>query len=86
MAMNDDALQDLKQFITTTVSQQTTSLRQDIREDIQTEINKLDEKLSAKIDDLSASVAEAMEKSNEDTDSQLQNHENRITKLEHKIA
>lgn len=43
-------------------------------------------KLDQKIDDLSASVAEAMDTSNESTHSQLINHEQRITKLEHKIA
>jgi len=70
--MTDDVITDLKQFIAATVSQQSSDLREDIvgtmrddivstvREDIigtlRTEIQKLDDKLSAKIDDLSSSV------------------------------
>ena len=50
--MNDDTIQDLKQFIATIVSQEVS--------DIRTDIAKLDEKLSTKIDDLSASVDEAI--------------------------
>ena len=69
--MNDDVIQDLKQFISTTVSQQTVSIRDDIRDDIKA----LDEKLSTKIDNLSTSVAEAIEATNEANDTQLQNHE-----------
>lgn len=49
--MNDEAIQDLKQFIAVTVSQQTNDIREDI--------NKLDKKLSDKIDNLSESVAQA---------------------------
>jgi uncharacterized coiled-coil protein SlyX len=76
--MNDDTIQDLKQFIAATVSQQTS--------DIRTEIKQLDEKLSNKIDDLSNSVGEALDKSNEAAELQLNDHEQRIIKLEQKIA
>lgn len=67
-------INDLKQFITVTVSQQIADVRNDIK--------KMDNKLSSKIDDLSASVAEAMTTSNEEVDSQLKGHETCISKLE----
>ncbi len=76
--MNEDTINDLKQFITTTVSQQTSDIRDDIE--------KLDNKLSGKIDDLSASVAEAMDNTNEAVDTQLKDHEARIGRLEQKAA
>ncbi|HSW37492.1 MAG TPA: hypothetical protein VLG37_03955 [Candidatus Saccharimonadales bacterium] len=76
--MNDDTIEDLKQFIAATVAQQISEVRLDIK--------KLDHKLTAKIDDLSESVAKAIEDSNESTDAQLNDHEKRITKLEHTNA
>ena len=76
--MNEDTINDLKQFITTTVSQQTSDIRDDIE--------KLDNKLSGKIYDLSASVAEAMDNTNEAVDTQLKDHEARIGRLEQKAA
>lgn len=90
LATDEDTITDLKQFITITVSQQATGLREDIvndiRGDIKTVIKKLDVKLSKKIDDLSGAVAEAIDASNEATDSQLKGHEQRIGKLEQKVA
>lgn len=80
--MDEDIINDLKQFITTTVSQQTSSMGEEIR----AEITKLDIKLSSKIDELSDSVADALHSSNEITDDQLKDHEQRIAKLEHKVA
>ena len=80
--MNDDTISDLKQFISATVSQEVTDLRSDLRSDIK----NLDDKLSLKIDDLSASVAEAIETANEFSETQLKNHEKRIVRLEHKAA
>lgn len=72
--MDDDTIQDLKQFIAATVSQQTSEV-----------VIRLD-KVEQKIDDLSQSVSEAIENTNEATDSQLKDHEQRIGKLKHKIA
>lgn len=87
--MNDDIIQDLKQFIATTISQQTADMA--TKEDIvnlatKEDIANLDKNLSSKIDDLSNSVAEALEASNENTDEQLKNYNQRITKLEEKAA
>lgn len=47
---------------------------------------KLEQRLTRKIDNLSAAVAEAIEGTNEATDEQLKDHERRIVRLEHKTA
>lgn len=83
--MDEDIIQDFKQFIAATVTQQTSDIRGDIS-DVRQDIKKLDTKLSAKIDDLSQSVGQAMIDTDEATDAQLKNHERRITKLEQKVA
>lgn len=84
--MNDDTITDLKQFITTTVSQQGSELRDEIREDTRNEIKKLDDKLSKKIDDLSAAVGEAIDVGNEAIETQVQDHEKRLTRLERRAS
>ncbi len=97
--MNETTIQDLKQYIAATVSGQVSDLRTDIQyicidikdirtdiQDIRTDIQQLDEKLTTKIDDLAQSVAEAMDNSNESTDTQLLDHEGRISRLEQKTA
>jgi hypothetical protein len=87
--MNDDVIQDLKQFIATTVSQQLSSVHTEIKQlddKLTARIDDLDTKLTARIDDLSASVAEAMDTHGEVTEAQLSDHEQRITKLETKTA
>ena len=76
--MNDDMLNDLKQFIVATVTQQTTDIRDEMRQGFR--------QVEQKIDDLSASVAQALDTSNEDTAKQLDDHEARITQLEAKTA
>jgi hypothetical protein len=84
--MNTDVIDDLKQFIVATNSQQVAQLRKDLRADIRSdlhdELDSLESRLSTKIDDLSASVAEAMDKNTELTDERLDDHEVRITRLE----
>ena len=78
--MNDDTIQDLKQFIATTITQQTAGLA--TKEDMAS----LNNHLSAKIDELSNSVADALESNNEANEAQLNDHEQRIKKLEQNIA
>jgi len=56
---NDDTIADLKQFIATTVRQ---------------EVASLEDRLGAKIDALQASVAEALDTTNDDAHERLQNH------------
>jgi DNA anti-recombination protein RmuC len=93
--MNDDIIQDLKQFIAATISQQTADIVArldgvDQRLDrVDARLEKVDQRLDrveTKIDDLSGSVAEALENSNQATDEQLKDHEQRITRLEQKAA
>lgn len=76
--MNEDTITDLKQFITATVSQQTS--------DLDEKIDKLDYKLSQKIDDLSAAAGEVINSTHEVVDTQLQGHEKRIKRLERKTT
>ncbi len=87
--MNEDTINDLKQFISATVSQQFAQQNIELEkrfEKIDERFEKIDErfeKIENKIDDLSASVADALDNSNNATQEQLNIHEQRITKLEH---
>lgn len=87
--MNNDVITDLKQFITTTVSQQlslqTDKLRYDIKK-LDKKIDGISNNLGQKIDNLSLGVASALDASNEEHDKQLKNHEIRLRKLEQKPA
>jgi ribosomal protein S3AE len=76
--MNDETVQDLKQFIAATVNQQISDVRDDIK--------ALDQKITMKIDDMSGSIAEAIDNTNEATDAQLKDHDSRIAQLEQKTA
>ncbi|HET8709391.1 MAG TPA: hypothetical protein VFL85_03865 [Candidatus Saccharimonadales bacterium] len=76
--MNDDQIDDLKQFMTAVISQQTADLREDIQ--------RLDQKIDDRINELSLAIGDALNESNRTTDKQLKDHERRITKLEHKTA
>lgn len=69
--MTEEIITNLKQFITATVSQQTTELGQRI------------DGLEHKVDSLTGFVIEVIDTPNEETNKQLKNHERRITKLEH---
>jgi len=79
--MNDDVIADLKQFISSTISQQTSDLRADIA-GLSEGITQLD----ARVDSLSSAVAESLDNTNEATDALLKDHAFRITKLEQKTA
>lgn len=93
--MNDEIIDDLKQFIAATISQQTARLEDRI-DGIDQRIDGIDQRLDgidqrtdrieSKIDDLSVSVAEAIDGVNDTTDTQLKDHERRILKLEHGAA
>lgn len=68
--MNDETIQDLKQFIATTVSQQTAELRE--------ELHGVESKLGSQIESLDEKMDTVIEAAGE----QLADHEGRITKLE----
>ncbi len=98
--MNDDSLEDLKQFLDKTIVLNISDVRSDIKHldnklsadihnldtKLSSEINNLDNKLSAKIDDLSTSVATAIDIANEAADTELKDHGQRIIALEQKAA
>lgn len=92
ICMDEDTLSDLKQFVAATISQQISSVHDDVKDlhqdivSIRNDIAQLDHKLSTKIDTLSTSVAEAMDNMDEATHEQLKDHEKRLTRLEHKAA
>lgn len=93
--MDDDTINDLKQFIAAQISQQTSDLRGDIS-GMKVDISGMKEDISGlkvdikninqKIDDLSDAVAEAIDSGNDETQKQLDNHETRILKLEQNTA
>ena len=82
--MDEDTLQDLKQFITGTISQQLALQTGEIKQ----EIRDLDKKLSERIDDLDTkldTIANTIGAEIEEDNKKLENNENRITRLEQKI-
>jgi len=86
--MDEVMLNDLKQFIAVTISQQTSELRSDMAKmsgDIQ-EVRGDIKRIDQKFDNLTEHVAEALDTANEATHKQLQNHEKRIRKLESEPA
>lgn len=60
--MNQDMLEDLKQFVAVTISQQLSLQTDELREEMHVGFNRLDKKLSGQIQELSDSIAEAHER------------------------
>jgi len=75
---DDDTIQDLKQFIAVTVTQATSHLA--TKEDI------IDTKIDNRADEIMAAIGETMVQTNEEVDSQLDDHSKRLTKLEQHLA
>ena len=75
---NEELFEDFKQFISATVSQSEKRLRADMVE--------LEDRLDQKLDTIQAAVAEALTQTNETLDTTVQDHEHRITRLEHRAA
>lgn len=89
MDMSEDTVADLKQFIAGLVGQQLAGLREDFRNDIlnlETSLHEDIVRVEKKVDDLSSSVADAIDAANEITQEQIKNHERRIVRLENKVA
>ncbi len=95
--MSDEAIADLKQFITATVSQQISSVKTELKREmhefrieLESEIKqseqRLEKKLGDKIDALAASVADALEASNDSHEGRLDDHNRRLTLLERRTA
>lgn len=83
--MDDEIINDLKQFITASLSQHFSDVaRKSDLDDVarKSDIEQSEKRLEKKIDDLSTHVAEALDTSNDAVQSQLSDHEQRIGKLE----
>jgi peptidoglycan hydrolase CwlO-like protein len=88
--MNEEVIQDLKQFIEATVSQQMAGLatKEDVKA-LDAKIDRVDAKidrLDKKVDAIQDAIAETMTHANEAMDATLQDHERRLTRLEHRSA
>ena len=92
---DEEVIADLKQFISATVSQHTTPIRDDVatlKQDVTelkhdvAELKHDVKRIDKKVDDLSSYVADALDASNEVMQQQLDAHEKRITHLEQKTA
>lgn len=97
--MDENILNDLKQFIAGTVSQQTAEIRQDFTrlewrfdgleqrfDGLEKRFDGLEKRfdgLEHKVDDLTVFVTEAIDTANETSGEQLKDHERRISALEH---
>lgn len=77
--MNEDQLNDLKQFIAATVSQATANMA--TKDDISSLENRL-ERLEKKVDDGFAGVADALDQTNE----RMDDFDQRLTRLEQQAA
>ncbi len=74
--MNDEIIQDLKQFISATISQQTANLA--TRNDI--------ERIEGKIDEIQSAVEQSAIGFTTVVDDQVRDHEKRIVRLEQKAV
>ncbi len=82
--MNQEIIDDFKQFITTLFAQQSYELNNRINA-MDDRFDAIDERINGvevSIQDLSLSVAEAISVSNKVYDDQIRDHEVRITRLE----
>ena len=73
--MDQQVIDDLKQFITATVSQQVSGVA------TKDDVVASEKRIGDQIKDLQASVSEALEVGNDAVDEQLKDHETRITSL-----
>lgn len=80
--MDAEIIADLKQFIAATVSQQLAGTE----ERLEKRITDFESNMNTKFDDLSQSIAEVIDTSNDAHDQRLNDHEKRIARLEHKAA
>ncbi len=76
--MDDDTIADLKQFIAATLAQELSGIKTDMVE-VKADLSKLNKK----VDDGFAGVGDAIEELSNHVQGQLDNHETRITVLEH---
>jgi uncharacterized coiled-coil protein SlyX len=98
MNTNEELFDDLKQFISATVSQSEARLsgRMDSLENridgvesrmtTKEDLMAVEQRLSRKIDDVQAAIGDAIQEGNEATDKRVDDHEQRLRRLEHRTA
>jgi hypothetical protein len=89
--MNEDQLNDLKQFIAATISQATAGMatKDDLmatKSDLDNGLTILHTDINQRFDDIQSSISEIIAANNDTVDEQLTDHEQRLTKLEHQTA
>jgi septal ring factor EnvC (AmiA/AmiB activator) len=75
--MNEDQLNDLKQFIAATVSQATAGMA------TKDEVSDGFAGINQRLDEIQSSISDVIATNNDAIDEQLTDHEHRLTKLEH---
>jgi hypothetical protein len=88
---NEELFDDLKQFITATVSQSEARLTgriDDVEQRMATkeDLKGVEQRLGQRIDDVQAAVGDAMSHVNEEVDGRLNDHDQRLRRLEHRAA
>lgn len=78
MTIAKDDIEDLKQFISATVSQQLAQQTGELREEMNKHFDEQDEKLDEILNAVGSSIHEVEQK--------VDNHETRLTRLERKLA
>lgn len=95
--MNEDQLNDLKQFIAATVSQATAGMatRDDVsqatagmatKDDVNSGLTALRTEMNQRFDEVQSSISDIIAATNDVIDEQLTDHEQRLIKLEHQTA
>ncbi len=80
--MNDDTLQDLKQFITATVSQVTAQQTSELKD----EIVKLDKKIDDRTEEILSAVGDSVNDRFDIVEEDITKLDTRVTKLESNLA
>jgi uncharacterized coiled-coil protein SlyX len=76
--MNDDQFDDLKRFIDDRISQSELQFDRNLK--------KLDATIGQRFDEVQSAIAESISVTNNGNDEQLSDHEQRLTRLEQKVA
>jgi hypothetical protein len=87
--MDEDVITDLKQFITATVSQQLAGVAtKDDLKNLATkdDVAELRTEMNQRFSEVQSSIGEALSTSNDAVGTQLEDHEQRLVKLESKTA
>lgn len=82
--MDEDQLNDLKQFMAATVSQATAGMV--TKDDLDRGLTTLRTEMNQRFDEVQSAIAETITNSNDNADDQLKDHEQRIIKLEQRRA